>query len=110
MTGPEVENFVSLYFDDADAQKLSPIVDTAADRFNDGLGLEDDEKADFKIKAKQFVKIYGQMASIMPYEIVAWGEAVLVPEISDPETQSQRQGRRRNRCTTGLGGFVLVWA
>ncbi|WP_430416835.1 type I restriction endonuclease subunit R [Marinobacter adhaerens] len=69
---PEVENFVSLYFDDADAQKLSPIVDTAADRFNDGLGLEDDEKADFKIKAKQFVKIYGQMASIMPYEIVAW--------------------------------------
>ena len=33
--------------------------------------LEDDDKVDFKIKAKQFVKIYGQMASIMPYEIVA---------------------------------------
>ncbi|MFV0553724.1 MAG: type I restriction endonuclease subunit R, partial [Mangrovibacterium sp.] len=32
----------------------------------------DDEKADFKIKAKQFVKVYGQMASILPYEIVAW--------------------------------------
>lgn len=69
---PEVEAFVALYFDNADAQKLSPIIDTAADRFNNELGLEDPEKADFKIKAKQFVKIYGQMASIMPYEIVAW--------------------------------------
>jgi type I restriction enzyme, R subunit len=28
--------------------------------------------ADFKIKAKQFVKIYGQMASIMDYEMVGW--------------------------------------
>jgi len=36
------------------------------------LELEDDEKADYKIKAKQFVKIYGQMASIMPYEILGW--------------------------------------
>jgi type I restriction enzyme R subunit len=28
--------------------------------------------ADFKIKAKQFVKIYSQMASILPYEVVKW--------------------------------------
>ena len=44
----------------------------AAERFNKELELEDKEKADYKIKAKQFVKIYGQMASIMPYEIVVW--------------------------------------
>lgn len=68
----EVEDFVDKYFDGVDAQLLSPIVDVAADRFNHDLGLEDDEKADFKIKAKQFVKIYGQMASIMPYEVVSW--------------------------------------
>jgi len=53
-----------------DAQKPSPIIDIAAARFNIELELE--EKADFKIKAKQFVKIYGQMASIMPNEIAAW--------------------------------------
>ena len=69
---PDVEEFVALYFDNADAQKLSPIIDTSADRFNNELDLEDEGKADFKIKAKQFVKIYGQMASIMPYEVVAW--------------------------------------
>ena len=34
--------------------------------------MEDEDKADFKIKAKQFVKIYGQMASIMDYEVPDW--------------------------------------
>jgi type I restriction enzyme R subunit len=68
----EVESFVEKYFEGVDAQQLSPIIDVAADRFNQELELEDDEKADFKIKAKQFVKIYGQMASIMPYEVLDW--------------------------------------
>lgn len=68
----EVEDFCTRYFDGLDAQQLSPIVDKAANRFNLELELSDDEKADFKIKAKQFVKIYGQMASIIPYEVVEW--------------------------------------
>ena len=68
----EVERFVERYFNNADAQQLSPIIDRAAERFNAGLSLEDADKADFKIKAKQFVKIYGRMASIMPFEIVEW--------------------------------------
>lgn len=68
----EVQDFVQRYFNNADAQELSPFIDVAADRFNAGLELEDDDKADYKIKSKQFVKIYGQMASIMPYEIVDW--------------------------------------
>lgn len=68
----EVEDFVDKYFKKVDAQLLSPIIDIAADRFNFQLELEDSEKADFKIKVKQFVKIYGQMASILPYEVVNW--------------------------------------
>jgi type I restriction enzyme R subunit len=68
----EVEDFVEKYFRNVNAQELSPIIDFAADRFNNGLELMNDEKADFKIKAKQFVKIYGQMASILPYEVVKW--------------------------------------
>ncbi|HHP7242852.1 MAG TPA: type I restriction endonuclease subunit R, partial [Cyclobacteriaceae bacterium] len=68
----EVEDFITKYFEGVDAQQLSPIIDVAANRFNQELELEDDQKADFKIKAKQFVKIYGQMASIMTYEIVDW--------------------------------------
>ncbi len=88
----EVERFVELYFNNADAQELSPIIDVAANRFNDELELENEHKIDFKIKAKQFVKIYGQMASIMPFEIVVWEKLFwflkfLIPKlkVTDPD-------------------------
>lgn len=88
----EVETFVERYFNNADAQELSPIIDVATQRFNSELELEDEEKADFKIKAKQFVKIYGQMASIMPFEVIDWEKLFwflkfLIPKliVRDPE-------------------------
>ena len=68
----EVDGFFEKYFQGVDASTLSPLIDTAAARFNNELELSDENKADYKIKAKQFVKIYGQMASIMPYEILSW--------------------------------------
>lgn len=68
----EVEDFVSRYFEGVDAQQLSPIIEVAVERFESELDLEDEQKIDFKIKAKQFVKIYGQMASIIPYEVLDW--------------------------------------
>ena len=71
-TWAEVEQFVERYFQNIDAQELSPLIDIAAARFNTDLGLDDPDKADFKIKAKQFVKIYGQMAAILPFEVVKW--------------------------------------
>lgn len=90
----EVERFVELYFDNADAQELSPIIDVAANRFNEELELENNAKIDFKIQAKQFVKIYGQMASIMPFEIVVWEKLFwflkfLIPKlkVADPDQE-----------------------
>ncbi|AVO39692.1 type I restriction enzyme subunit R domain-containing protein [Pukyongiella litopenaei] len=87
----EVEEFCTRFFDGEDAQELSPLIDIAAERFNEELDLEDKDKIDYKIKAKQFVKIYGQMASIMPFEVVAWEKLFwflkfLVPKlkIQDP--------------------------
>ena len=68
----EVEDFVIKYFNSVNAEELSPIIEIAAERFNTTLELEDKAKADYKVKAKHFVKIYGQMASIMPYEVAAW--------------------------------------
>ncbi|MDB5014209.1 MAG: hsdR, partial [Daejeonella sp.] len=69
----EVEDFVQKYFDGLDANKfLSPILQIAEQRFNFELDLSDEAKADYKIKAKQFVKIYGQMASIMEFEVANW--------------------------------------
>ncbi len=69
----EVEDFAEKFFASLEADKyLSPIIQVAEERFNHELELKDPEKADFKIKAKQFVKIYGQMAAIMPFEVIAW--------------------------------------
>ena len=91
----EVEEFNKRYWNDADAQQLSPIIDIAANRFSTELDLSNDDKADFKIKAKQFVKIYGQMASIMPFEIVAWEKLfwflkflILKLKVEDPEAEA----------------------
>src|SRR5690606_8626125 len=88
----EVEDFVARYFAGEDAQTLSPLIDTAADRFNHQRGLDGEEKVDFKIKARQFVKVYGQMASILPFEVVEWEKLFwflkfLVPKlrIKDPD-------------------------
>ncbi len=88
----EVEDFVRKFFNDEDSQVLSPILDLAANRFVQELELEDPEKIDFKIKSKQFVKIYSQMAAIMPFEIVEWEKLFwflkfLIPKlpIADPE-------------------------
>lgn len=68
----EVEHFNERFFANASGEALSPIIDVAAARFNEDLGMENLEKASFKIKAKQFVKIYGQMASLLDYEMVKW--------------------------------------
>ncbi|HBS26438.1 MAG TPA: DEAD/DEAH box helicase [Gammaproteobacteria bacterium] len=90
----EIEAFVSRFFNNEAADQLSPIIDVAASRFNHELTLENDEQIDFKIKAKQFVKIYGQIASIMPFELVAWEKLFwflkfLIPKlmITDPNQE-----------------------
>lgn len=89
----EVEDFTEKYFEGLDADKfLSPILQVAEERFNSELELEDKQKIDYKIKAKQFVKIYGQMASILPFEMIKWEKLFwflkfLIPKmiIKDPE-------------------------
>lgn len=88
----EVEEFAVRYFAGDDAQALSPLIDMAADRFDQQMELTDEDKIDFKIKARQFVKIYGQMASIMPFEVIEWEKLywflkLLIPKlkIKDPD-------------------------
>jgi type I restriction enzyme, R subunit len=84
---PEVTQFSELYFAKAPAEQLSPIIDLCADRFKHGLELEEDEKADFKIKAKQFVKIYAQVAALLPFnhlpwEMLYWFLKFLIPKLT----------------------------
>ena len=71
----EVAEFSVAYFRRVPGEELSPLIDRCAVRFNDTLDLEDEDKADFKIKAKQFVKVYGQMASIIDFSVEQWEAA-----------------------------------
>ncbi|WP_428069054.1 type I restriction endonuclease subunit R [Chryseobacterium gambrini] len=93
----EVEDFNENFFNGVDAQFLSPIIDVAAQRFADGLELDDKLKADYKIKAKQFVKIYGQVAALLPesftyagWEKLFWFLKFLIPKlkIEDPQNDA----------------------
>lgn len=85
----EVIEFNKLFFAAVEADKLSPIIDKAVARFEEELTEE--QKADFKIKAKQFVKIYAQVACITPFnnadwEMLHWFLKFLIPKlkIKDP--------------------------
>lgn len=68
----EVENFNTQFFNGVNADDLSPIIDEAAQRFNVSLELKDEQKADLKVKAKHFVKVYGQVAAIISFENMNW--------------------------------------
>lgn len=68
----EVDAFISLYIHGANADQWAPIIDAAADRFNFEIDWPENGKADFKMKCKQFVKIYSRVAAIMPFEIKEW--------------------------------------
>jgi len=68
----EVEDFNTKFFKSVSAEELSPIIDTAAQRFNSDLDFNEEEKADIKIKAKHFVKVYGQLAAIISFENMNW--------------------------------------
>ncbi|MEM6838754.1 MAG: DEAD/DEAH box helicase family protein [Cyanobacteria bacterium P01_C01_bin.120] len=92
----DVEQFNQLFFNNAPADALSPLIDGAANRFNEELDLTDEDQIDFKIKAKQFVKIYGQVACMLTFsdntvqlrwEKLYWFLKFLIPKliVKDPQ-------------------------
>lgn len=66
----EVTDFNEKFFASAEAEELHPIIDGVVVRFE--ADLDEEQRIDFKIKAKQFVKIYAQVAAIIPFNNVSW--------------------------------------
>lgn len=86
----EIQAFNEKFFNNAEAEELHPIIDVVVARFDDEL--DDDQRIDFKIKAKQFVKIYAQVACIIPFqnatwELLHWFLKFLIPKlkVKDPQ-------------------------
>ena len=87
----EVEDFNQKFFTNASADELSPIIDTAAQRFNEGLELDEDTKADIKVKAKHFVKVYGQVSSILEFDNLRWEQLFWVLKFLIPKMVVRRR-------------------
>jgi type I restriction enzyme R subunit len=85
----EVDRFIDLYIHGEEADKWAPIIDTAANRFNNEIEWPENGKADFKMKCKQFVRVYSRVAAIMPYEVADWEKLFwffrfLIPQLIVP--------------------------
>ncbi|MBO5613080.1 MAG: type I restriction endonuclease subunit R [Prevotella sp.] len=85
----EVNEFMELYIHGAEADQWAPIIDTAALRFNSEIEWAENGKADFKMKCKQFVKVYSRVAAIMNYEVADWEKMFwylrfLIPQLIVP--------------------------
>lgn len=88
--GVEVTTFNEKFFASVETEELHPIIDIVVARFN--ADLDDEQRIDFKIKAKQFVKIYAQVAAIIPFnnvnwEMLHWFLKFLIPKlkVKDPD-------------------------
>lgn len=68
----DVEPFIGKFVAGADSHELAPFIDPAAHRFNEEIEWPENGKADFKMKCKQFVRVYSRMAAIMPYSMIDW--------------------------------------
>lgn len=114
----EVTTFNEKFFASAEAEELHPIIDAVVARFD--ADLDDEQRIDFKIKAKQFVKIYAQVAAIIPFnnvnwEMLHWFLKFLIPKlkVKDPDQDKLDEllnsvdlstyGLERSRFETKIG-------
>ncbi len=65
-----VEQLVELYLAGADRDRLDPILDGCVGTYMESL--DEDGQVDFKGKAKAFVRTYGFLASILPFQHAEW--------------------------------------
>ncbi len=115
---PEVTTVNEKFFASAEAEELHPIIDAVVARFD--ADLDDEQRIDFKIKAKQFVKIYAQVAAIIPFnnvnwEMLHWFLKFLIPKlkVKDPDQDKLDEllnsvdlstyGLERSRLETKIG-------
>ena len=89
-TEEEVEQFSELYHRGAPQDQLSPILDVAQHRYDEEIDWPENGKADFKMKCKQFVKIYSRIAGLMVFDAPQWEKLywflrLLIPQLKVPQ-------------------------
>ncbi len=91
----QVKEFVKRYLDEVDREKLDPILDLCAAVYTNEL--DEDQQVAFKSRAKGFVRTYGFLSSILPYNNPGWEECsiflnFLIPKLPAPEEEDLSKG------------------
>jgi type I restriction enzyme R subunit len=90
-----VDQLVKLYVEDADRDRLDPILDACVATYTDSL--DEEGQVDFKGKAKAFVRTYGFLASILPFTNATWEKLstflnFLIPKLPEPKGPDLSKG------------------
>jgi type I site-specific restriction-modification system R (restriction) subunit len=104
---PEVEQFNELFFSNADADQLSPLIDLAADRFNTELDLDDIPKIPMPeaIEAMNPNKT-PLMKSLLP-STIAFSPAGMPPQKSNGSNSSTSLGTSSSTPTSRANSSVI---
>ena len=91
----QVKEFVKRYLDGVDRDQLDPILDLCAAVYIEDL--DEDQQVAFKSGAKGFVRTYGFLSSILPYNNPDWEERsiflnFLIPKLPAPEEEDLSKG------------------
>lgn len=90
-----VEQFVALFLDGAERDRLDPILDACVATYN--ADLDEDAQVLFKGNAKMFVRNYSFFAAVLPYSIREWELLAtflnfLVPKLPAPKEEDLSKG------------------
>ena len=91
----EIDRFVTLYLGGAARDRLDPILDACVAVYK--KQLDEDGQVGFKGKTKAFVRVYGFLASILPYTNAEWEKLsiflnFLVPKLPAPVEEDLSKG------------------
>ena len=91
----QVEEFVRLFLDDAERDRLDPILDTCVAVYM--RDLNEDGQVNFKGNAKSFVRAYEFLSCVLPYTNSAWEKRsiflhFLIPKLPSPQEEDLSKG------------------
>jgi type I restriction enzyme R subunit len=90
----EVDTIVHAFLKGVSREQLDPILDRCRARY---LDLKEDHQVEFKGKAKAFVRTYGFLSSILPYNMPVWEKLsiflnLLIPKLPAPKEEDLSKG------------------
>lgn len=93
-TQSNVEMFIELYLNNAERDKLDPILDACASSYRE---LAMDDQIEFKSAAKAFVRTYGFLGAVLPYGNAEWEKQyiflnLLLPKLPSPQEDDLSAG------------------